>query len=55
MKSNKELLALSNVEDEEFGKEKRNARGKRWVKVKTMLHNATRKLRHKKIDIEDEE
>ena len=54
MKSNKELLAISNVEDEEFGKEKRNARGKRWTKVKTMLHNAARKIRHKKVDIDEE-
>jgi hypothetical protein len=53
MKSSKELLGLSGVEDTESGYVERNARGKKLTKVKSMLKNAVRKMRYRKMDEED--
>lgn len=53
MKSSKELLKLSGVDDTESGYVERNARGKKLTKVKSMLKNAVRKMRYRKMDEED--
>ena len=53
MKSSKELLSLSGVEDTENGYIEHNARGKKFSKIKSMLKNGVRKMRYKRIDNDD--